>query len=929
MAGLPVVRTGNVALDRFLEAVREYIETSKGGGNPQSKDRVLRVSDLPAVIQLATASIESAPMRQFSASEIERLASDIGNTRVFRSLTSAGSALDGVVDGYPREVLADIRSTGLSGASNVTSEAIVSTTDTQSLAAQLTTVTARLDDFDGTATIEEAYLALADKTTGLEAQYTMKVTAGGAVAGFGLAATSPVGGTPSSAFLVAADKFAIVSPSYAGGLTNTPNFANVPFGVDASGVYINGAVRINAGGTAIEDISAGAQGQFTSIVFIRSASAPTLPTGGTYLSPLPTSSPTWSDAIPAGTDPVYMATRIFTSDGAAPQQLEWSTPRLATSIGQGTKVQFSIDGLTGWHDTPSAGDEYMRTGTSTDGGATWSYAGSVKIKGEQGPQGIQGLQGNQGLQGLPGENGQTLYTWVAYADNATGTVGFTTGSNTGQTYIGIANNKTTATEGTNPADYTWSLIKGEQGIPGTPGTNGQTTYTWFAYANDAAGSTGFTTGAWTNQTYIGIATNKLTATESTNPADYSWSLIKGEQGQQGIKGDPGDPGTPGVRGPARTVRTIAGSAWSDTEANAAITALGFASNVVRDEVTLRNSDTAPTFLETKYWSGSAWTPIGVSINGNLLVSGSITSDKIGTNLLTAVNIETSGSVNGNGQAIFSGNNASGIPVYIRGGLLYINPSIYARAFDAATGNVRSGLFGYSSSTDAAWDVGVVGYAPNTSRGMGMAGVGANVGGYFAGSNNAAVALWASANATTSTALRVDGMINWGGRNYPQPDGSPTKYLSADGSWSTPSASGGVTSFNSRTGAVSLTSADITNAQAFTPVQQGGGTGQGTNKLYMGWDGANLRLQVDTTNFGSSWPISISGNANYATSAGSATSATSATSAASATNSSQLGGYGPALYLRRNTFQVGAPSGTAYTIYAEVDGIIVRIPAFYP
>jgi hypothetical protein len=49
---------------------------------------------------------------------------------------------------------------------------------------------------------------------------------------------------------------------------------------------------------------------------------------------------------------------------------------------------------------------------------------------------------------------------------------------------------------------------------------------------------------------------------------------------------------------------------------------------------------------------------------------------------------------------------------------------------------------------------------------------------------------------------------------------------------------------------------------FTPVQQGGATGQGTNKVFIGWatDGSGLLCQVDATNFGTSWPISISGRA---------------------------------------------------------------------
>jgi len=46
-----------------------------------------------------------------------------------------------------------------------------------------------------------------------------------------------------------------------------------------------------------------------------------------------------------------------------------------------------------------------------------------------------------------------------------------------------------------------------------------------------------------------------------------------------------------------------------------------------------------------------------------------------------------------------------------------------------------------------------------------------------------------------------------------------------------------------------------NSLGFTPVQQGGGAGQGTNKIYIGWASSTLNLQVDTTDFASSWPIS--------------------------------------------------------------------------
>lgn len=55
------------------------------------------------------------------------------------------------------------------------------------------------------------------------------------------------------------------------------------------------------------------------------------------------------------------------------------------------------------------------------------------------------------------------------------------------------------------------------------------------------------------------------------------------------------------------------------------------------------------------------------------------------------------------------------------------------------------------------------------------------------------------------------------------------------------------------------SANYQTALGFTPVQQGGGTGQSGNKLYMGWtSSAKLAVQVDATNFGTTWPMDISG-----------------------------------------------------------------------
>jgi hypothetical protein len=63
--------------------------------------------------------------------------------------------------------------------------------------------------------------------------------------------------------------------------------------------------------------------------------------------------------------------------------------------------------------------------------------------------------------------GGATFVWVAYANNATGTLDFTTqGIDFGgvtRTYIGIAYNKETMTEGTDPTEYEWSKFVGEDG----------------------------------------------------------------------------------------------------------------------------------------------------------------------------------------------------------------------------------------------------------------------------------------------------------------------------------------------------------------------------------------------------------------------------------------------------------------------------------
>lgn len=181
------------------------------------------------------------------------------------------------------------------------------------------------------------------------------------------------------------------------------------------------------------------------------------------------------------------------------------------------------------------------------------------------------FEGDQGAQGPKGADGKSSYTWMKYATRPDGldmsdnpdyvklldSTGSPILDSTGEqiytatqaTYIGIATNKDTATESTNPADYTWSRFRGvdgydgkdgANGIPGKDGKDGKTQYTHLAYANSADGQTDFSVSDG-NREYIGMYVDFVEA-DSTDPTKYTWSLIKGADGAQGV------PGTPGTNG---------------------------------------------------------------------------------------------------------------------------------------------------------------------------------------------------------------------------------------------------------------------------------------------------------------------------------------------------------------------------------------------
>ena len=229
--------------------------------------------------------------------------------------------------------------------------------------------------------------------------------------------------------------------------------------------------------------------------------------------------------------------------------------------------------------------------------------------------GNTGATGSQGIQGPKGADGTSLYTWIKYAD--TPTTGMAD-SPTGKTYMGIAYNKTSATESSVYTDYDWSLIKGAdgatgaQGVQGPAGADGQPTYTWIKYGTSSTGA-GLSDDP-TGKTYIGIAYNKTTATESTVATDYEWSLIQGPQGPTGATGATGPAGTPAATvSLTATAQVLASPSGGGATTPATSTVTGAAVNTTITAWTYSVDGAA----------FSATVPAGVSRTGNVVtITGS-------------------------------------------------------------------------------------------------------------------------------------------------------------------------------------------------------------------------------------------------------------------------------------------------------------------
>lgn len=314
----------------------------------------------------------------------------------------------------------------------------------------------------------------------------------------------------------------------------------------------------------------------TAFVFKSSETTPSKPVGGSWNSDTNVFTPPtgWytTDQNMVGT--IWMSWAVFQTAGTI--QREWSTPvRITGENGKdgqdGKSIEFiykvsnrvpnssdkpssvNEDGSVpdGWTDHPTGVSEsnqyeWMCVRTKTDD--LWSDWNGPTVWSKWGANGKDG----DGVEYIYKRTTTNLSpdrpTEVSQEDDFVpeGWTDDPTGVNENNMYEWVCVRKYKEgiwSEFSNPALWAKWGEKGEpgkdgpQGVPGPAGQDGKTLYTWIRYAEDANG-TGISNSP-DGKSYIGLAYNKETASESNNPSDYTWSKITGKDGVAGPAGEDG------------------------------------------------------------------------------------------------------------------------------------------------------------------------------------------------------------------------------------------------------------------------------------------------------------------------------------------------------------------------------------------------------
>jgi hypothetical protein len=358
---------------------------------------------------------------------------------------------------------------------------------------------------------------------------------------------------------------------------------------------------------------------------------------------------TWSTAI-----------RIVGEDGQGGKYIDFRFQRAATQPAQPTNV----DSPAGWLDYPpgGAGALWMIRGTKNALGqlqGTWSNV--IKLSGEDGnyiefryqrsatqPATPTGATPAGWTTSTPA--GTTALWMVQATKNAAGAIVVTwstpvkiTGDNAPVTLVQYSVDGAAWHSGFQAFDVfmrqstdngvTWSAairIVGEKGKDGP-----YVDYIFIRSATPPTTPTGQAPAGWFDAPPTG--TDPLYMSSAKKNADGtligSWSAPVQLTGDKGAEGR---------RGTVHVYVLTSSAVWSDAAANSALTGAPHNGKIVADRVT--QSYPAGKWSETRTWTGSAWSTVAEVIDGSLLVTGSITADKININSLFATEATITGSL---------------------------------------------------------------------------------------------------------------------------------------------------------------------------------------------------------------------------------------------------------------------------------------------
>lgn len=503
--------------------------------------------------------------------------------------------------------------------------------ENRATAGRITQVEARVSTAEGDiAAVETSMTAVADRATGLEAQYTLKLNAGGAIAGIGLAATDPIDSEATSAIYLLANKFAFIQPTEVVGTdvnATSPPATRIPFGIDSDGtVYVSGTMRVGSGGPTLASTKKTLELTTTSHVFQVAKSGTASPTSVTLT----------ANAVGLAGSPTFTVTSgtaTLTGTGTT-RTLTYANLSTDTAT-----IQVSQDGLT---DTVTI----------------------AKVR--EGADALNGFLTNE-AHTVPADSSGNVTSWTGAGGNF-------------KVYLG----STDVTSG-----CTFSTVSDPDALTDSITSAG-------AYSVTGAGS-------WAASSTTTTITYRATYNGAT--LDKVFTLTKSKAGTNGTNGSNGSPGSDGTRG--SMYAAVSGSYSSGSATSSAFTsATGRSDKVIGDTVEFLDS----TSGNSRYYRSDnfdGWIPANLYVNGNMIVSGTISGSRIsggvigGSSFLTSSATATTARIAIHNQLAGNGF-AHHIMGYDNGNVLRFDVDVIAGTMDltAVDATRQAVRFNNNSSTKA-------------------------------------------------------------------------------------------------------------------------------------------------------------------------------------------------------------------------------------